>query len=129
MRKFSEKVLFEVLACFGHAGRQDSGDRQDHRRRGRPRSREKVVLYFRNMSRGLILNQTNGARLAGSLGDDMDSWVGHTVTRTTEWTSFRGEGFRNFVSPTPTNPSPPNNFRTIMALPVPGSGQYLSPDA
>jgi hypothetical protein len=91
MRKFSEKFRSKYLRASDIQGDKAVVIAKiTEEEVGRDRE-EKVVIYFKGMPRGLVLNRPNGARLAGSLGDDMDGWIGQTVTLTTEWTNFEGE--------------------------------------
>ena len=41
---------------------------------------EKPVLYFKELDKGLVLNWTNGERIAEVTDqDDMDQWCGHSI--------------------------------------------------
>lgn len=41
---------------------------------------EKLVLYFKELDKGLVLNYTNGERIALISGqEDMDQWSGHSI--------------------------------------------------
>jgi hypothetical protein len=52
---------------------------------------EKPVVYFTKIRPGLVLNRTNAARLAASLGDETDGWAGKTITLETEKVPMRGQ--------------------------------------
>jgi hypothetical protein len=52
---------------------------------------EKPVVYFRQTQLGLVLNRTNAARLAASLGDETDRWVGQQIVLGTEQVPMRGQ--------------------------------------
>jgi hypothetical protein len=57
---------------------------------GRDRT-QKPVVRFREVKQGLVLNKTNSARLAASLGDDTDDWCGKRITLGTERVPLGGE--------------------------------------
>lgn len=40
----------------------------------------KPVLYFRNATKGLVLNRTNGMIIANLYGDETDEWVGRKIS-------------------------------------------------
>jgi hypothetical protein len=41
---------------------------------------QKLVLYFQETSKGLVLNKTNGTTIAGLLkSDDTDDWIGRKI--------------------------------------------------
>jgi hypothetical protein len=47
---------------------------------GRGAEREqKLVVWFTNEKRGLVLNKTNNRALRGAFGDDADGWAGHVI--------------------------------------------------
>jgi hypothetical protein len=52
---------------------------------------EKPVMYFRGRRQGLVLNKTNAARLAGSLGEEVDDWGGQRITLAVEQVPFGRE--------------------------------------
>ena len=52
---------------------------------------EKPVVYFRETPSGLVLNRTNASRLAPSLGDDTDRWIGQQIVLETEMVPMRGQ--------------------------------------
>lgn len=41
---------------------------------------EKGVVYFRGLSRGLVLNRTNLRRIIAQHGNDTDQWIGKVIT-------------------------------------------------
>ena len=53
---------------------------------------EKVVLYLRDLSKGLVLNKTNAESIEEIAGtDDMDAWVGVTIVLDRTKTDFQGK--------------------------------------
>ena len=52
---------------------------------------EKLVVYFEEEDRGLVLNRTNARRLVDAFGDDADEWVGKRVVLYTEPVDFNGK--------------------------------------
>ena len=57
------------------------------------RERERTAVFFREETRGWVLNMTNGICLEAMFGDDQRKWVGKRVTLTAaliEW----GDGLR-----------------------------------
>jgi len=52
----------------------------------------RLVCYFRNQSKGLILNRTNCATIAKIAGtEDLDRWPGTRVVLVSRLVDFRGE--------------------------------------
>ena len=45
-----------------------------------PQQEQKVVLRFNETPSAFIVNKTNSQILAQKLGDDFDTWPGHTIT-------------------------------------------------
>ena len=41
---------------------------------------DKPVVYFTEISKGLVMNKTNGETIGGIYGDDLDDWIGKPVT-------------------------------------------------
>jgi hypothetical protein len=52
---------------------------------------EKPIVYFRQTQLGLVLNRTNAARLAASLGDETAGWSGQQIVLETEQVPMRGQ--------------------------------------
>jgi len=52
---------------------------------------EKVVVSFREIPKGLVLNKTNAAALAKLHGRDTDGWISKRVTLFRTEVSYRGE--------------------------------------
>lgn len=40
----------------------------------------KPVVYFKNATKGLVLNRTNGLIIAGLYGDEADDWTGKRIS-------------------------------------------------
>jgi hypothetical protein len=40
---------------------------------------QKLVVWFTNDERGLVLNKTNNRALRGAFGDDVDGWKGKII--------------------------------------------------
>jgi hypothetical protein len=52
---------------------------------------KKLVLWFTNDERGLVLNKTNIRTLRGIFGDDTTAWVGKVIAVFPVMTDFRGK--------------------------------------
>jgi hypothetical protein len=52
---------------------------------------KKLVLWFTNDERGLVLNKTNIRTLRGAFDDDTTNWVGKVVAVFAAMTDFRGK--------------------------------------
>lgn len=52
---------------------------------------QKLVLYFAGKEKGLVCNRTNADRVAFYFGDDLDHWIGKSITLGTELVSFQGK--------------------------------------
>lgn len=50
----------------------------------------KLVVWFTNDSRGLVLNRVNNRTLRGAYGDVCDSWVGKVIAVFPTMAEFRG---------------------------------------
>jgi hypothetical protein len=55
----------------------------------------KLVVYFREIAEGLVLNKTNERRLAEDLGDETTAWTGQQVTLDAIEVDFRGDFVRS----------------------------------
>jgi hypothetical protein len=51
----------------------------------------KPVLKLRGLNQGLVLNKTNGATIAGFLGDDTDKWVREKIVLFPDKAQFHGK--------------------------------------
>jgi hypothetical protein len=52
---------------------------------------KKLVLWFTNDERGLVLNKTNNRTLRGAFDDDTTNWVGKVIAVFPMMTDFRGK--------------------------------------
>ena len=48
------------------------------------------VLYFQGKDKGLVLNKTNGRKIAEAFGDEMDSWAGGEIILYEAQVEFQG---------------------------------------
>jgi hypothetical protein len=64
----------------------------------------KLVIYFRNNERGLVLNLTNATMLANHLGDDANEWVGHSVHLCSEPVMYQGRRVDGLRVKVPNHP-------------------------
>jgi hypothetical protein len=51
----------------------------------------KLVVWFSNDNRGLVLNRTNNRALRGPFGDDTAGWVGKVIVVFPTMAEFRGD--------------------------------------
>lgn len=51
----------------------------------------KWVVYFREVSKGLVLNKTNAGSISGALGDDTDDWIGRQIVLYPTEVAFGGK--------------------------------------
>lgn len=52
---------------------------------------KKMVLYFKEIEQGLVLNKTNAKVLVKNFGDETDAWVGKVVEMYVAEVEFQGE--------------------------------------
>ena len=52
---------------------------------------KKLVVWFTNDERGLVLNKTNNRTLRGAFGDDMAGWTGKIIVVFPTMAEFRGK--------------------------------------
>lgn len=50
----------------------------------------KMVLYFRNSEKGMVLNKTNAMNIAAWYGPETDDWEGKRVKLVVAWVDFQG---------------------------------------
>jgi len=55
------------------------------------RKQEKPVLFFRGVKKGLVLNKTNTKTIEHVYGDELDDWIGRSVTLYPRMVDFGGE--------------------------------------
>lgn len=53
--------------------------------------RQKPVMYFKNGSKGLVVNATNWDTLADAYGEESDNWIGKSVVLHVVPTKFKGK--------------------------------------
>ena len=51
----------------------------------------KLVVWFTNDARGLVLNRVNNRTIRGAYGDEVDRWMGKTITLFPTRDEFRGK--------------------------------------
>jgi hypothetical protein len=56
-----------------------------------PDKERKLVVWFTNDERGLLLNRLNNRTLRGAFGDDCAGWVGKVITIFLTETEFKGK--------------------------------------
>jgi hypothetical protein len=81
----------------------------------------KPILYFRGVQQGLVLNRTNGSRLAAAFGDEMDDWIGQTITMFTEIVPFGADNVPAIRVRAEAAPKqkPPSKTKTARAAQAP----------
>ncbi len=52
---------------------------------------QKLVVYFKEIEQGLVLNKTNGKMLIRKLGDETEDWIGKQIELYTTEVEFQGE--------------------------------------
>jgi len=70
----------QVMVTMKHVQLEKVGD-DDH----------KPVLYFRQGSKGLVLNKTNSKTIDAAYGDEMDDWGGKEIILFSMMVQFRDE--------------------------------------
>lgn len=53
-------------------------------------TQNKVIVYFRESEKGLVLNKTNGNTMFDLCGEDTDEWPGKRVKLVTGVTTYQG---------------------------------------
>lgn len=51
----------------------------------------KLILYFQNKQKGMVLNKTNARNIAALYGDDTDDWPGHQLILFEAMVDFQGK--------------------------------------
>jgi len=57
-------------------------------------SKRRIILYFNDLAKALVLNKTNATKLAASHGQDPNAWIGIVCELYAEMTSLGKEGVR-----------------------------------
>jgi hypothetical protein len=76
---------------------------------------KKLVLWFSNDDRGLVLNKSNNRTLRGAFDDDTANWVGKVIAVFPMMTEFRGKmtpGLRVRIPPPKEAAASPGNGAT-----------------
>lgn len=99
----------EVRLTMGRVDREEIG------------TDKKLVLYFKERDKGLVLNKTNAYTIEAAHGDDTDDWFGHPLILFSIRTEYQGkpvDGLRCRV-PTPKDnrQTPPRKADTISSGP------------
>ena len=55
------------------------------------KAEKKLVVWFTNDERGLVLNKTNNRTIRGAFGDDTANWVGKIIVVFPTMTDLRGK--------------------------------------
>jgi hypothetical protein len=58
---------------------------------GNGRDKQKLVVWFTNDERGLVLNKTNNRTIRGAFGDPVSGWVGKIIVLFPTQDEFRGK--------------------------------------
>ena len=65
----------------------------------------KLVIYFQNMKKGLLVNKTNADRLSHLYGPDTDDWIGREIVLYSELTNYQGRAMDGIRVRAPEAPS------------------------
>ncbi len=106
--KISEEVPSQYLKASDLEGREVrlTMGRVDREEIG---TDKKLVLYFKERDKGLVLNKTNANTIGDAHGDDTDDWFGHPLILFSIRTEYQGkpvDGLRCRV------PTPKDNRQT-----------------
>jgi hypothetical protein len=84
----------------------------------------KLVVWFTNDSRGLVLNRVNNRTIRGKFGDPVDGWIGKVIAVFPTTAEFRGT-----IKPAlrVRIPPPKGNGQTAAKAPVPPPSPPPSP--
>lgn len=88
----------------------------------------RLVLYFQNKEKGLVLNKTNGRTIADVFGDETDNWIGAELDVFSMKVDMQGrmvDGLRVRVPPPRQNPAP--QARPVNVLPNARPPQQANP--
>jgi hypothetical protein len=86
---------------------------------------KKLVVWFTNDERGLVLNRLNNRTLRGAFGDDTAGWAGKVIIIFAMMVEMRGKmvpGLRVRIPPPKhggAEPKPSSNGQTVAAKPKP----------
>ena len=96
---------------------------------------KKLVVWFTNDERGLVLNRLNNRTLRGAFGDDTAGWAGKVIIIFAMMVEMRGkmvQGLRVRIPPpkhsdaeVTVKPKPSSNGQTVAAKPKPPVDEEL----
>ena len=69
-----------VALTISHVEREEVGNEKE----------QKPVLYFKDWTKGLVLNRTNAGAITAAYGDESEDWTGKPVEVFATTTQFRG---------------------------------------
>jgi len=68
-----------------------SMEETDNEKNGIKTKLMKPVLYFQGKEKGLMLNKTNGNKIAHFFGDDSEAWMGRTIVLYVDLVDMEGK--------------------------------------
>ena len=85
---------------------------------------KKLVVWFTNDSRGLVLNKTNNRTICKAFGDPVEGWTGKIIIVFPTLAEFRGtmKPALRVRIPTPKQPKPPEDPVAPQLSPSSGNG-------
>ena len=85
---------------------------------------KKLVVWFTNDSRGLVLNKTNNRTIRKAFGDPVEGWTGKIIIVYPTLAEFRGtmKPALRVRIPTPKQPKPPEDPVAPQLSPSSGNG-------
>jgi hypothetical protein len=100
-----------------------------------PDKERKLVVWFTNDQRGLVLNLTNNRAIRGAYGDSTDGWVGKIVVIFSTMADFRGKmtpalrcAFHRQSRPRSSSATPPHPVTPGRAAAAAAADPELKPD-
>ena len=68
----------------------------------------KMVVYFKNSDKGMVLNKTNAMNISGWFGPETEDWTGKRVKLVVAWVDFQGRSVQALrVRPADAAGAPP----------------------
>jgi hypothetical protein len=92
---------------------------------------QKLVVWFTNSKKGLVLNKTNNRTIRGAYGDDTDGWKNRLIVLFPTQTDFGGKqvGALRVRIPVKQNPNvTTKSAAKPTAEPTPLDGEVLEPE-
>lgn len=74
------------------------------------KTENKMIIYFRGKTKGMVCNKTNGKTLIAAFGDETDDWAGNEVILFTVMTDVGGETKEGLRLRTPQPKDNPKQF-------------------